>query len=79
MSWIEKAKAEAAKAALNEIKDKTVIGLGSGSTLATIFTHLGREIREGRLDIQVVPASSQSEMLCTEHRIPITTLNQNPR
>ena len=79
MNSTEQAKAAAAKAALQEIRDDTVIGLGSGSTVAMLFTHLGEEVRNGRLHVKVVPASSQSEMLCFEHRIPLTTLNEHPQ
>ncbi|WP_455364282.1 ribose 5-phosphate isomerase A, partial [[Eubacterium] cellulosolvens] len=79
MSWIEKAKSEAAKASLSEIRDNTVIGLGSGSTVAMIFQRLGEEIRNGKLHIEVVPASSQSELLCIENQVPMTTLNEHPQ
>lgn len=79
MSWTDKARDAAAKAALNEIKDETVIGLGSGNTLALIFKHLKEAISSGKLHVKAVPASSQSEMLCIENRIPITSLNECPQ
>jgi ribose 5-phosphate isomerase A len=76
---VEKARSAAAKKAFQEVKNHTIIGLGSGNTLALIFHYLQKELHEKRLDIKVVPASSQSCHLCIINQIPLTTLNENPQ
>lgn len=65
------------EAAAGLVKDKMVVGLGTGSTTAYAIEALGRRVEEG-LDIRGIPTSYQSEMLAIKCNIPLTTLNQDP-
>jgi len=64
-----------ADAAINEIKDGMVLGLGSGSTAAMMIKSLANEIRSGKLkNIKGVATSFQSEVLALELDIPLIDL-----
>ncbi len=64
-----------ADAAVEEVKDGMVIGLGSGSTAALMIKSLAGQIRSGKLkDIKGVPTSFQSEVLALELGIPLIDL-----
>ena len=64
-----------AEAAINEIKDDMVLGLGSGSTAALMIKSLANEIRSGKLkNIRGVATSFQSEVLALELDIPLIDL-----
>ena len=64
-----------ADAAVEEVKDGMVIGLGSGSTAALMIKSLAGQIRSGKLkDINGVPTSFQSEVLALELGIPLIDL-----
>jgi len=78
MSWREDAKKRAALEAVKNIKDGSVIGLGSGSTVAYAIFEIGRRVREENLDILGVPTSYKTFLLAVECGIPITTLNEHP-
>ena len=64
-----------ADAAIKEIEDGMIIGLGSGSTAALMIKSLGEQIRSGKLrNIRGVPTSFQSEVLALELEIPLIDL-----
>ena len=64
-----------ADAAVEEVKDGMVIGLGSGSTAALMIKSLAGQIRSGNLkDINGVTTSFQSEVLALELGIPLIDL-----
>ena len=64
-----------ADAAVKEIEDGMIIGLGSGSTAALMIKSLSERIRSGELkDIKGVPTSFQSEVLALELNIPLIDL-----
>jgi len=64
-----------ADAAVKEIEDGMIIGLGSGSTAALMIKSLAGQIRSGKLkNIRGVPTSFQSEVLAMEHEIPLIDL-----
>ena len=53
-----------ADAAVKEIEDGMILGLGSGSTAALMIKSLAEQIRSGKLkNIKGVPTSFQSEVL----------------
>lgn len=79
MSWREKAKRAAAAKAVEHVESGSIIGLGSGSTVAYALQDLGRRIRESNLQILGVPTSHQAFLLAVKHKIPITTLDEHPR
>ncbi|UCG37412.1 MAG: ribose 5-phosphate isomerase A [Candidatus Bathyarchaeota archaeon] len=79
MTWRKKAKKGVAIAAVENVKDGFVIGLGSGTTVAYVFQELGRRIREERLNVLGVPTSYQAFHLAVENKIATTTLEEHPR
>ncbi|ABX09542.1 ribose-5-phosphate isomerase RpiA [Prochlorococcus marinus] len=65
-----------AKAAIEQIHDGMVLGLGSGSTAALMIKALGAKISSGHLkDIVGVTTSFQGEVLATELGIPLQGLS----
>jgi len=53
-----------AKRALENVKPNFLIGLGSGSTVA-VFTNALREfVREKRMEVRVIPSSTQIQLAC---------------
>lgn len=76
--WIEKAKANAASAAVKHVRDGFCIGLGSGSTVAYAIQEIGKRIKREKLCVFGVPTSYQSLTLAVKHKIPITTLDEHP-
>ena len=65
-----------ADAAVNQIKDGMVLGLGSGSTAALMIQGLGAKLSSGELEnIVGVTTSFQGEVLAAELKIPLLSLN----
>ena len=64
--------------AVKNVKDGSVIGLGSGSTVAYAISEIGRRIKMEKLRVLGVPASYKTFLLAVEHGVPITTLNEHP-
>ena len=64
-----------ADAAVKEVEDGMILGLGSGSTAALMIKSLAEQIRSGKLkNIRGVPTSFQSEVLALELNIPLIDL-----
>lgn len=69
-------KEQVARQLAAQVREGEVIGAGSGSTVyLTLFAIAGR-IRTERLRIEVIPASMEISMTCTQLNIPQTTLWQ---
>lgn len=66
-----KAKINAAKAALEYVRDGMIIGLGSGTTVQEFIKLLGEEVKKG-LDVVCVTTSYSSRMLAIENGIFVT-------
>jgi ribose 5-phosphate isomerase A len=65
-----------ASAAVAQIQDGMVLGLGSGSTAALMIQELGAKLQRGELrDITGVTTSFQGEVLAAELGIPLQSLN----
>ncbi|RCL52285.1 MAG: ribose-5-phosphate isomerase RpiA [Synechococcus sp. MED-G71] len=65
-----------ALAAVDQIQDGMVLGLGSGSTAALMIKELGARLHDGRVkDIVGVTTSFQGEVLAAELGIPLQSLN----
>ncbi len=65
-----------AEAAVAQIRDGMVVGLGSGSTAALMIQGLGARLAAGELhDIVGVTTSFQGEVLAAEFGIPLRALN----
>ena len=75
--WIETAKKNAAKEAVRNVKDGSVVGLGSGSTAAFAIEELGNRIKREGLHVLGVPTSYQAFMLAVKHKIQMTTLEEH--
>jgi len=71
-------KVKAAEAALSEVKDGMVLGIGTGSTVAVFIDLLGRRAAEEGLRLMGVPTSYQSAYLAAGAGIPLTTLDEHP-
>jgi ribose 5-phosphate isomerase A len=68
-------KINAAKKALDFVKDGMIIGLGSGSTAAYFIEFLGEKIKKEKLDIIGIPTSVESKNLGKKFGINIAQLN----
>lgn len=68
----------AARKALDYVKDGMVLGLGSGTTVAKFIELLGRQIKERKLRVQVVPTSIDSEIMALRQGLSITSLDEYP-
>ncbi len=65
-----------AQAAVEQIQDGMVLGLGSGSTAALMIISLGEKIKNGSLkDIVGVTTSFQGEVLASQLGIPLKALS----
>jgi ribose 5-phosphate isomerase A len=72
----QRMKQAVADAAVGQIQDGMVLGLGSGSTAALMIEALGEKLRSGALrDITGVTTSFQGEVLAAELGIPLKSLN----
>jgi ribose 5-phosphate isomerase A len=72
----QRMKQAVAAAAVEQIQDGMVLGLGSGSTAALMIEALGEKLRTGALrDITGVTTSFQGEVLAAELGIPLKSLN----
>ncbi len=65
-----------AQAAVDQIENGMVLGLGSGSTAALMIEALGQKIKSGSIrDVVGVTTSFQGEVLASELGIPLKTLS----
>jgi ribose 5-phosphate isomerase A len=72
----QRMKQAVAEAAIEQIQDGMVLGLGSGSTAALMIQELAQKLRSGALrDITGVTTSFQGEVLAAELGIPLKSLN----
>lgn len=69
------AKLNAARAALDFIKDGMVVGLGTGSTSAHFVRLLGERVREG-LRVKGVPTSEATKQLAEQVGVPLLEISQ---
>lgn len=68
----------AAEAAVTEVTDGMIVGLGTGSTTAHAIASLGERCRAG-LHIEAIPTSEDSAAKARALGIPLTTLEAAPR
>ncbi len=72
----DRMKQAVALAAVDQISDGMVLGLGSGSTAALMIKEVGARLNDGRLkNILGVTTSFQGEVLAAELGIPLKALN----
>jgi len=75
---IQEAKKNAALEAIKHVKNKSIIGLGSGTTVAFAIEALGERVKNEKLKIMGIPSSYQAFQLAVQHGIQITTLDEYP-
>lgn len=77
---IEARKREAARRAVDHIESGMRLGLGTGSTARHMLDVLAERLRHGSLrDIAGVPTSRETEKYARRLRIPLITLDEQPR
>lgn len=59
------------------VKDKDVIGVGSGSTAYLALQKIADRIKKEHLNILAIPTSLEIKMACTQLGIPLTSLTEN--
>ena len=69
-------KENAASAALKEVRDGMVLGLGTGSTTALFLERLAARIRDEDLELCGVPTSIQTAHMATRLGIRLVALNE---
>jgi ribose 5-phosphate isomerase A len=74
----ETAKKNAAQEAAKYVKDKSIVGLGSGTTAAIAIEIIGERIRCEHLSVLGIPTSTQAFLLAVKNQIPVTTLDEHP-
>jgi ribose 5-phosphate isomerase A len=68
---MDKLRRAIAAAAVDQVPDGAVVGLGSGSTLGQFIPALGQRVREGRLHVVGVPTSYEARWLAQKVGIPV--------
>lgn len=68
-------KKTSAEHSCNYVKNKMVIGLGTGSTVKYAIEKIGKMVKEG-LQIKAIPSSIETEKLAKKNKIPLTSLNE---
>ena len=68
---VDALKQAAAAAAVDLVPPNSVLGLGSGSTLAFFIALLGERIRTQKFQVIGVPTSYQTRLLARQHGVPI--------
>jgi ribose 5-phosphate isomerase A len=77
MSWVEKARLSAAAQAIRELRDRTTVGLGSGTTVLKALDLAAERVKKEHLNINWVPTSYQMEMAAKRHGLKTTTLSDD--
>ncbi len=77
MSWVDKARLNAAAQAIREIRDNTTIGLGSGSTVLKTLELAADRIKKENLHITFVPTSYQMEIAAQKMGLKTTSLDED--
>jgi ribose 5-phosphate isomerase A len=76
MTTMDNLKRAAALAALDEIRDGMIVGLGTGSTAAHFIRGLGERVQAG-MKVQCIPTSEESRLLASHLGVPLTTLKDH--
>ena len=79
MTETEDFKRAAAARALEQVRPGSVVGLGTGTTMAHFLELMGEAVAAGRLPgVRGVPTSEATRTRALELGIPVTTLEQDP-
>ena len=74
MSWTDKARISAAAQAIREIKDDTIVGLGSGNTILHALELAAERIKKENLKISFIPTSYQMEIAARRLGLDVSNL-----
>jgi ribose 5-phosphate isomerase A len=77
MSWTDKARISAAAQAVRELKDNTIVGLGSGNTILRALELAAERIKKENLRISFIPTSYQVEIAAKKLNLKTTSLDEN--
>lgn len=75
LTGMEELKRKAAYAAVQQVKDGMVVGLGTGSTARHAIVKLGEMVSQG-LDIVGIATSIESEHIAQDANIPLADINE---
>lgn len=76
----EKARLDAARRAVDLVRDGMLVGLGSGATAGFAVREIGRRLAAGQLSgIAGIPTSNATRDLAREVGVPLTDLSATPR
>jgi ribose 5-phosphate isomerase A len=75
---IIEAKKNAALEAVKHVKNNSIVGLGSGTTVAFAIEALGERVKKENLKILGIPSSYQAFQLAVQHGVQVTTLGEHP-
>ncbi len=75
---IVEAKKNAALEAVKYVKNNSIVGLGSGTTVAFAIEAFGERVKKENLKIMGIPSSYQAFQLAVQYGVPITTLDEHP-
>ena len=79
MSQAEDLKRRAAARALEQVRPHSVVGLGTGTTMAHFLELMAEAVAQGRLPgVRGVPTSTATRTRALELDIPLTTLEEDP-
>ncbi|MGH7578861.1 MAG: ribose-5-phosphate isomerase RpiA [Gemmatimonadales bacterium] len=77
---VDAARLDAARQAVDFVRDGMVLGLGSGATARAAVRELARRLAAGRLSgVAGIPTSTATHDLARDVGIPLTDLSANPR
>jgi len=77
LSWVEKARLNAAAQSIRELRQGTIVGLGSGTTVLSTLELAAEKIRKENLDIRFVPTSYQMEIAVRSLKLQTTQLEED--
>ena len=77
MSWTDKARISAAAQAVREIRDNTIIGLGSGNTILRALELAAERIKKENLKITFIPTSYQTEIAARKLGLKTSDLQED--
>lgn len=76
---LEIAKKLAARKAVDDcVKDNSVLGIGSGSTIVYAVERLAERVQLEKLNVLCVPTSFQARQLIVQNNLQLTDLEINP-
>lgn len=77
MSWVDKARLSAAAQATRELRNDTVIGLGSGSTVLKALELAADRVKKENLKISFIPTSYQMEIAAKRLGLKTASLEED--